>query len=132
LTAYRANKPQLEKPLELWPRLLRRPEYEAAIELFAQCHNHDHRHVHGLVNVFKVLDTWQLRGETPLPRRLAHQLLCHAKTHDIGQWLSQLREMAGDATPALRLVEHLTEIIEPEDRPLPAKRGVPESLTYHR
>jgi hypothetical protein len=131
LTAYRANKPQLEKPLELWPRLLRRPEYEAAIELFAQC-NH-HKYQHGLANVVKVLDTWQLRGETPLPRRLAHQLLCHARTHDFGQWLSHLREMAGDAKPALRLVEHLTEIIEPEDRPLRRMRnGLPESLTYQR
>jgi hypothetical protein len=133
LTAYRADKPRLDKPIELWPRLQQRPEYEAAIELLSKPgeHNHHQDHHHGLANVLKLLDIHQLRGGSPLPRRLAHQLLCHAKTHDLDQWLGYLRDKAGSDKPALHLVERLTEIIEPEDRPLRWMRnGLPESLTY--
>jgi hypothetical protein len=128
LTAYRSDRINLQKPVELWPRILQRPEHEAAIELFTKSKEHPLRHA--LVNILKLLDTWQLRGSTPLPRRLAQQLLCHSRSHDFDGWLAQLREHAGSDKQGLRLVEHLTEVVEPEIQPLPANRGMPESLTF--
>ncbi len=132
LTAYRADKVQLDKPIELWPRLLHRPEYEAAIEVSTQSQDKEHPLRGAYINVLKLLETWHLRGETPLPRRLAHQLLTHAKTHDLDQWLALLRAKTDGDKEGARLVERLTEIIEPEERPLPQKRGskVPASLTF--
>ncbi len=131
LTAYRSDRINLEKPLELWPRLLRRPEYEAAIELFTKSLEHPLRSAY--INIVKLQETWQLRGGAPLPPRLARQLICHAKTHDLDEWLNHLRETAGDDKAGTRLVEHLTEIIEPEARPLPwTRKGLPYSRTHQR
>src|SRR5205085_573955 len=34
VTAYDADRPDLEQALEVWPRLLQRPQHQAAVQLF--------------------------------------------------------------------------------------------------
>jgi hypothetical protein len=124
LTGYIPDRPQLDKPVELWPRLLRRPIPLAALPLY---------HLPGkgpttARNARKLHDTYEMLGR-PLPRRMARQLLTLARHETLDSWLAEL--------PAEGLREELSELIEPTEEPLPmprSKRGVavPLSLTYER
>ena len=60
LTAYPAgNRPNLARPIELWPRLLARREHVAALNGFSAAPEHHERHV-AINNARKVLDAAQL------------------------------------------------------------------------
>ena len=72
LTAYRADSPDLSRPVELWPRLLRRETYLSALHNF---HLHDHYAHQTPLNIVTLLDSGQLSGERPLRRSLARGLL---------------------------------------------------------
>src|SRR5262249_14897021 len=61
LTAYRVDRDDLAKPVELWPVFARRPEHLAAIELFR--HEHQPRRWHTTSNVRKVLDWQEMLGK---------------------------------------------------------------------
>ena len=74
LTAYRADRPRPERPIELWPRLLQRGPHEAAVEVFD--HEHDQHYRRTSINVRKLLDAWQhARRTARWPKSFARQLL---------------------------------------------------------
>src|SRR5262249_33924827 len=124
LTAYVADRPQLGKPVELWPRFDRRPIALASLPFY---------HIAGkgpttARNIRKLHGTRDLIGMT-LPRTMARQLLTLAKDDNLETWLADL--------PAQDLRDQLNALIEPTESPLPmptSKRGphTPLSLTYER
>ncbi|HEY7308686.1 MAG TPA: M28 family peptidase [Gemmataceae bacterium] len=125
LTAYPEDQPNLGKPVELWPRLLHREPYLEALELFQQAH--DHRHHQTALNVRLLLDAWHLRGERPLPRSLARQILVPEGEHTLEAWLVSLPDRATDALRGQRLVETLERCLEPAD---PENTVVPDNRTF--
>ncbi|HEY7157153.1 MAG TPA: M28 family peptidase [Gemmataceae bacterium] len=111
LTAYPVERPNLGKPVELWPRLLRREPYLEALELFQ--HAHDPRSHQTTLNVRLLLDAWHERGERPLPRSLARQILLPEGEHTLEAWLASLPERSTDDLRGQRLVETLERCLEP-------------------
>ena len=81
LTAYVDGEPDFDKPLEFWPRLLKREPYQMSAELF-----HDREETppwRTLTNVAKILTTWERCGGRPLPQSFARQLLTIPKTQTL-------------------------------------------------
>ena len=127
LTAYRADHPDLARPIELWPRLLQRESHLEAIRLFEQ---HCGRHPYDTtINVRKLLDTRRLLGGGPVPRSLARSLLTLPKQETLEHWLEALPTLTPEPEGARRLVEELKDGLGP---PAPATTSgkPPESLTY--
>ncbi|HEY7426915.1 MAG TPA: M28 family peptidase [Gemmataceae bacterium] len=125
LTAYPVEKPDLGKPVELWPRLQHHEPYLEALELFQ--HAHDPRSHQTALNVRLLLDTWHQRGEQPLPRSLARQLLLPEGEHTLEGWLASLPERSTDELRGQRLVETLERCLEPAD---PENTPAPEGRTF--
>jgi hypothetical protein len=93
LTAYRADSPDLSRPVELWPRLLRRATHLSALHNF---HLHDHYAHQTSLNIVTLLDSWQLDGERPLRRSLARSLLRISQQASLDEWLASLPERTSD------------------------------------
>jgi hypothetical protein len=124
LTAYRAERPDLARPIELWPRLLRREPHVEAIRLFEA---HHCRHPYDTtINIRKLLDSKRLLGK-PLPRSLARSLLSIPKHTTLESWLEDLPGQAADPAGGRRLVHELEQCLEP---PQPAQPKPPGSLTF--
>jgi Peptidase family M28 len=121
-TAFRVPQSSLDRPVELWPRLHRRPLLLASMPL---CHQPG-RGPTTARNVRKLFDAFHLRGGRLLPRRLARQLVTIPREETLDQWLESLR---GDG-----LADAVGALIEPALEPLPRRKGarVPESLTFAR
>jgi hypothetical protein len=107
VTAYRTDKPDPAGPIELWPRLLNRPVHRTALDLFAH-HPAPHWINH---NVRKILDTYQLLGERPLPCSFARHLLKIAKHETLEDWLGALPREANDHERGEWLVSELRRCI---------------------
>jgi hypothetical protein len=125
LTAYRADKPDLAKPVELWPRLLRREGHADAVALFTRATDEfPHQTAR---NVRKLLDAHALLGHR-LPPAFARRLLRVPKGQTLGEWLTSLTHKASDTDRGRRLFELLRdEVIDSTDRP-PDRTDEP--LTY--
>lgn len=132
LTAYRADRPRLDRPVELWPRLAQRPEHLAGLRLFHR--PHETKPWHESRNVRKLFETWELLGKRPLPGTFARRLLTLPKGQTVEGWMDALPARATDAGEAQQLVNRVQEIIEPTADTLPPTRGSrpPEAFTYRR
>ena len=146
LTAYDAERPKPARPIELWPRLARRPPHQTSIEIFD--HEHDQHYRVTAINVRKLLDAWELFDRQPLPRAFARQLLTLPKEEGLDDWLASLPARASDSAAAGTLVEALRQCLEPDAKGSDAKdsdaapqRGKPmraraatkpQSLTFDR
>jgi hypothetical protein len=124
LTAYRADKPDLVRPVEMWPRFLQRELHLAAIELFE--HTNDLRPHCTTRNIRKLLDTQHLLGGKPLPYTLARQLLTLSKKESLDDWLDSLQHHAADPERVHRLIETLRRLIGPP----PTRPRRLKSITY--
>jgi hypothetical protein len=136
-TAYSADKPRLDRAVELWPRLLNRPLHTAAVRLFS--HSHENQVRQTLFNIRKLLDTRDLLGR-PLTPSLARQLLTLPKHETLEDWFQSLPGRAANHFDAAALVEQLRGCIESPVEPpgrtkgrgkRPAASSLP-SLTYAR
>jgi hypothetical protein len=119
LTAYRADHPDLARPVELWPRLLARPAHRAAIEEL----RHDGAngangrmapqgaeiaaYRRAVNNARKLLDAWQLLGGAPLPESFARALVRLRKDETLAAWLDTLAAAGGNGSPAPELAGEL-------------------------
>lgn len=128
LTAYRADRLDLARPVTLWPRLLHREPHVAAVTLFA--HTHDPRPFQTARNVRYLLQTSQLLGGRPLPRSFARRLLTLAKQESLDDWLGSLPQRAGDGGRGRWLADEVRKRVEPAAAPAPAAKRAPPSLTY--
>lgn len=124
LTAYQAIWPDLDKPIELWPRLLQRELHVTALQLFEK--PIDERPAQTTRNIRKLLDARQLLGDKPLPRLFARSLLDIPKKMTLEAWLKALPQKSSDPERGRWLAERLGKELEP-------KAGrLPKALTYQR
>ncbi|HUN51641.1 MAG TPA: M28 family peptidase [Candidatus Sulfotelmatobacter sp.] len=121
-TAYDIAKPDLPRPVELWPRLLDRELERAALEVFQ--HARTALPHQDAFNVRKLLETRRLLGGEPLSPGFARALLTTAKHRSFDEWLQLATAHASDAARAGSLAEGLRRSISPTTGPLPP------SLTY--
>ena len=133
LTAYRVDRPQLAKPIELWPRLLQRGAHEAAVHAFDR--EHDQHYHRTAINVRKLLDTWQVLGGKPLERDFARQLLTLPRHDTLDGWLAALPQRTSGDTSGRQLADQLQLRLERADSASPgdspgAKAARAKSLTY--
>jgi hypothetical protein len=127
LTAYRADHPDLARPVELWPRLLRREPHLEAIQLFEQhCGRHPYETA---INLRKLLDTRRVLGGAPLPRDFARSLLTIAHHESLEHWLDKLPSLAHASEDTRRLVSEITAGLEPA-APAVVTGKPPPSLTF--
>ncbi len=129
LTAYQAERPNLEKPLILWPRLLGRPLHHEAVELFA-AEQHPRRHVTA-INVRSILDFQDLLGIKQIPRSLARALLISRKRRTVEDWLASLPERASDPERARQLAAELEQRLSEPGAP-PEREGLTFAATAQR
>jgi len=125
LTAYRADSLDLSRPVELWPRLLRREAYLAALHHLD--HIHDHYTHQTPLNVLALLDNWQLADERPLRKSFAHALLRISKKESLDEWLAALPDRASDSKEGRRVQQELEKIIKLPEAP----QDLPQPLTCH-
>jgi hypothetical protein len=106
-----ADRLRLDRPVELWPRLLHRPHHQAGIQLFE--HHHDGHPYRTALNVRKLLNAGTF-FPAGLPRSFAHHLLSGPKHHTLEEWLRALPDQSRDPSAAHRLAEELRRAMEPE------------------
>jgi hypothetical protein len=121
LTAYDADKPRLDRAVELWPRLQRRPVLLAA--LAGEDYTHKRQVPPQVRNVRKLTHAYSLFGMKPLPVNFAKHVMGLDREGAGEHWLASLPEQVATG---------IREILAPEPaKPPSAKRGrPPESLTY--
>jgi hypothetical protein len=119
LTAYDADKPRLDRPIELWPRLQRRPALLAA--LADQEYTRKREVPAQDQNVRKLTHAYALFGAKPLPINFARRIMGLAHEGAGDRWLETL--------PA-EVATRIREIIEPQPAPLGKPGRAPDSLTY--
>ncbi len=116
LTAYRADLPDLAHPVELMPRLLRRPEQLVALKEFES--EHDLYAHQTPLNILRLFDARQ-QMDQPLPRRFARQLVRAAKEDSLDEWLASLPQRTSPRQEGQQVRESLEPLLR-EDPPLPA------------
>jgi hypothetical protein len=110
LTAYLAGSPDLAHPVELWPRLLQREAYLAALQAYESA---SERWAHETaLNATILLDHARMWG-APLPRSFAQQLMRLSVHAALDGWLSQLPERASDPARGRLLMLALQAVVEP-------------------
>jgi hypothetical protein len=130
VTAYRAGAPDLEKPIELWPRLLKRDLPVAVMETINGPHAHSLHHE--ARNIRLLHDAWKISGERPLERSLARRIIKipHDKTLDT--WLDELPSHANDPDRGRALASAVNKLIKPAESVKTGRAKAPASLTYRR
>ncbi len=124
LTAYERDHPDFHAPVELWPRLQKRPLYSAAVSSFHNPHDH---YIHQTpLNLISLLDAWHALGERPLPATFARQLLRISKEMTLQEWQAILTASAIDKNQASRIQSALQSLLEDPGQAAP----LPEPLTY--
>jgi hypothetical protein len=128
MTAYRASSPDPRRPVELWPRLLRRALPLAVLEALngphAHCLHQDAR------NIRHLYDAWKIRGERPLERSLARRIIKIAHDKTLDSWLEELPSRANDPDEGKAIAASVEGLLA---SPKPAPKGRPKapvSLTY--
>jgi hypothetical protein len=131
LTAYPADRPKLERPVELWPRLLQREPYLEALHLFH--HPKDPQPHRTALNARMLLDAHHRLGR-PLARSFASRLLCGHDGHSVDKWLESLPQLASDPARGKRLAEEIEKCLEPPEAAGGGRRrgrsAEPESHTF--
>jgi hypothetical protein len=120
-TAYDADKPRLDRAVEFWPRMQRRPVLVAALA--------GEDYTRKLVvppqvrNVRKLTHAYALFGGKPLPINFARRIMGLDREGAGQRWLAALPE---------QVATRIREIVVPEPvNPPPGKAdGVPDSWTY--
>jgi hypothetical protein len=127
VTAYRADRPNLARPIELWPRLLRREAHLANLDLFGG----DQPPHWTARNVRKIFETSKILGDRPLPTTFARELIHCPKHEMLDDWLDALPGRSSDVERAGWLV---TELCRTVDFQSTNKRNAkrPRPLTLHR
>ena len=136
LTAYRVDKPDLDRPVELWPRLLDREPHRLAVEGFHR--DHDARYHRTAINLRKIFETRDLMDSGPLEPAFARSLLTAAKHESLDDWLKSIPDRACTPQVGERMTALLQEAIDIDAaadgaaaKSRPATRPV-RSLSYAR
>lgn len=127
LTAYHAQQPDLSKPIELYPRMLRRPDHLSAVTRFDDAAHDVFRHETPLT-IVRLLDTWERLGAKPLPRAFAERLIHPPKQESLQEWLGALSERTNQRGAVKPMQRALAKILVPPRR----KTRLPEPITYSK
>jgi hypothetical protein len=129
LTCYSDEGPDLNHPVELWPRLLRRDPHVAAAGIFDRSEE-DHLHQTAL-NVRKLLDARDLLKRQLSPG-FARSLISASKQTTCAEWLESLPGRAKDPARGQALTDELKKVVEfePDRSRRESGKNPPESLTY--
>ncbi|HYA49147.1 MAG TPA: M28 family peptidase [Burkholderiales bacterium] len=134
LTAYPADSPDPARPVWLWPRLLRREPYLAALQGYS--HLREHYTHQTPLNILALLDGFELRGGRRLPREFARHILRLAEETPLDDWIAALPGLAADAASGDAVRRAIESVLEPPAsvaaRPggAAATPAVPASLTF--
>jgi len=128
VTAYDTRHPDLNRPIELWPRLYERGMHLAVIELFKD-KVHEHKTI---TRVLNLLAAQELLGKGKLPRSFARQILMLPENKTLDEWIESLPEYANHNERSRQLVSQLKNLIEAREQPSPVSKGkrLPASLTF--
>jgi hypothetical protein len=121
LTAYNADKPRLDRAVELWPRLQRRPVLVAA--LAGQDYTRKREVPPQVRNVRKLTHAYALFGARPLPINFARRIMGLEREGAGERWLAALPDQV--ATRIREIVEAVPAEVSPGKPGRP-----PDSLTY--
>jgi hypothetical protein len=128
LTAYRVGNPDVNHPVELWPRLLHRDIPTMTLQVLngqhAHCLHHEAR------NVRLLLEAWKVRGERPLDRSLARRIIKTAHDKTLETWLDELPSHATDPARGKELAAAVGKLLAPPESPAAGPARAPASLTY--
>jgi hypothetical protein len=119
LTAYDADKPRLDRPVELWPRMQQRPVLVAA--LAGEDYTRKHEVPPQVRNVRKLTHAYALFGARPLPIHFTLRIMGLDREAAAERWLEHLPEQVAD---------RIHEIVDTQPVPLGKPGRPPESLTY--
>ncbi len=120
---YAGNDDTMSKPVELWPRMLKRDLYLSALNDFNT--EHDYFVHQTALNIISLIDSRERMGRKLLSGSFAFSLLNLSRHASLKEWLDDLDIHAGSGEKATGMRSALETMIEPpDDRPLP------ESLTY--
>lgn len=128
LTAYRSRKPDLARPVELWPEFQQRPEYVALAEGYRKSYTHTNHQF--ALNVHKLLEASKLLDGQVLPRSLARHILHIAKDETLDHWLAAVSKWSRRDGFGSLLNQTLQRIIAPPGDP--SLGSLPEPLTLQR
>jgi hypothetical protein len=119
LTAYDADKPRLDRPVELWPRMQQRPVLMAA--LAGEDYTRRREVPPQVRNVRKLTHAYALFGAKPLPLNFALRIMGLDQVAAGERWLESL--------PA-QVADRILEIVDTHPAPLGKPGRPPDSLTY--
>jgi hypothetical protein len=129
MTAYKAGKPDLNRPVELWPRLMERELQTTVLQTLNGAHSHCLHHE--ARNVRLLLDAHTLLGDQPLEQSLARRIIKTAHENTLDMWLEELPKHATDPERGMALANALAGMLAPA--PVTSgKPKAPPALTYAR
>ena len=117
MTAYRADSPDPSRPIRLWPRLLRRDAFLAALQGFGHLTEH-YAHQTSL-NIISLLDAFGLRQGRPLSRDFARHVLRLAEDKSLDAWLSALPGEAARPSQGKTVRREMDRALETPASPIP-------------
>ncbi|MFL5339473.1 MAG: M28 family peptidase [Gemmataceae bacterium] len=126
LTAYAEDKPDLRRPIELWPRILRRELHADNIELFFGIQEDEPNKT--VFNVRKIIHAWETLGRQPLTASFARSLITLAKRKSLEGWLRSLPGLAKNEERGREFVGKLRGLIDFD----PKADEPPAALTFDR
>jgi hypothetical protein len=129
LTGYKADQPDLDNPIVLWPHFLQRPGYTETMQLFDR--DHDERPFQTARNVRKLLDVHRDLPEALSPQ-LARRLLTVPKRVTLDQWLDGLPNKANNPEHAATLVENLRSCLHLDEDDAEPPAPITYGLTANR
>jgi len=126
LTAYDAQAPNPERPVELWPELRRRPEFMATVRGYKKAYGHrDHQIA---LNAHKLLEVWDFLAKRLLPWEFARHIVITAKDQSLEQWLAHVAEWNSPTAYGYLLYHTLRRVIAPQSDL--ALNPLPKPLTF--
>jgi hypothetical protein len=124
ITAYDSERSGYESPVELYPRLLRRPHFVDALLRIDR--SKDYYRYQTALNVVNVFDMAQRWGRGRLPREFAEQMLRIAQDQQhFEHWLDIVAQRSATPEVAERLTGTLAKCVESKRR-----SRWPKALTY--
>ena len=122
IAGYNSNDRNMSDPVELWPRILKRPVYLSALLDFNS--PYDHYSHQTSFNILSLFDAWHMQNKSPLRKSYALSLLNISKHKTFDQWLDKLINHSNTPEIAAIMSEELSKITEQQQDQLP------RSLTY--
>ena len=124
LTGYDTRNPVITEPVELWPRLLRDDLRLSVLNNFNPLHDH-YLHQTSL-NLFSLLDSYELFDKRPLEQDFARNLVRIPENETLDQWLATFPDRSLNRETGKKITLSISSIIKPQENHHPFT----EFLTY--